>query len=99
MDFEAVKKDILIKFSKQGIEKFYKSLLFSAINNLMLNNDLRIELDYLNLHDKFMVLYRREGIVEYLTLASLFRRAGNKIYRYRLKQGLCDRNNKFLNVV
>jgi hypothetical protein len=87
-----------------GDHKFYNFLLTYALNKLIAieNKTYKGEmpnLEFLDYHDKFMVLYRRENTEVYLQVAKLFRKASNKIYRIMLKKGITKKNNKFLNVV
>jgi len=96
-------EEFIVKFNKEGELSFYKFLLFKAIEKISeiknCDNIYSINMEYLDYHDKFMILYRRDGNETYLTMAKVFRRAGNKIYRYCLKQGICNHNDKFLNLI
>lgn len=101
MELENIKREFVNKFKSEGSEKFYKFLLFCAINKLTKDSDekINVSLEYLNLHDKFMILFRREGDKIYLDIAKSFRKAGHKIYRFMLKRGWSQKSQKFLNVV
>jgi hypothetical protein len=59
----------------------------------------RPEIALLEHYNAFLTYYRREKIEVYREIASIFRRAANKIYRLMLKQNLINRNSKFLNLV
>jgi len=102
MDLECIKKEYLIKFKSEGSDKFYKSLLVCAVKELLKDTEeekVNISLEFMNLHDKFMILFRREGDQQYLSIAKIFRKAAHKIYRFMLKRGWSEKNQKFLNVV
>lgn len=101
---EALKEKFIPKYLSIGDPKFYKFLINYAVNKLtQLNHDEALEispeLEFLNYHDKFMVLYRREGEEVYLEIAKVFRKAAHKIYRVMLKKQLTQQNTKFLHLI
>ena len=98
---EESKKLFLTKYSTFGNDKFYKFLLNYAINRIVSGKDLKVpspEVELMDYHDKFLLLYRRESDEAYLDIAKLFRKAAHKIYRIMLKKDLVEKNNKFLNL-
>jgi hypothetical protein len=104
MNLETIKKNFLLKYVKDGEEKFHRYLMFYALNNLMLIKNGKYrgqspELEFLDYHDQFIILYRREGDSVYCDLAKVFRKVAHKIYRIMLKKDLTSRNAKFLNLV
>jgi len=104
MSVEALKKEFVPKYQAIGEFKFYRFLLFYAMNKLIsIENGsykgISPELEFMNYYDQFIMLYRREGEEIYLDLGRVFRRAGHKIYRSLLRKDLTQSNNKFLNVV
>lgn len=56
-------------------------------------------LEFIEYHDKFIILYRREGEDVYLELAKLFRKIAHKIYRVMLKKKMTPPSTKFLTLV
>lgn len=107
---EEAKKIFVTKYSSFGNEKFYKFLLNYAINKIVANEEIRKEnpkseagispeLELLDYHDRFLLLYRRENELVYLEIARLFRKAAHKIYRIMLKKNMVERSAKFLNMV
>ena len=103
MDGDALKKDIE-KCTAVGEQKFYRYLLCQAINKLIKIRDgdykgASPEMEFLDYAEKFLILYRRDDKDIYLTMSRIFRKAAHKIYRMMLKQGLTERNGKFLNLV
>lgn len=104
MNAEIFKKEIITKYTLEGDNKFYKSLLIMSLNKLVLINQnsykgILPHLELLTYHDQLVVLYRREGKEIYLQAAKIFRRAAHKIYRIMLKKKMSQFNHKFLNVV
>lgn len=104
MSEETIKKEFLTKYVKDGEEKFYKFLITSAVNKLISIMEGKYkgkspELEFMDYHDQFIILYRREGESVYFDLAKLFRKAAHKTYRVMLKKNLTPRNAKFLNLV
>ena len=104
MDTDLLKKEFVSKYLANGEQKFHRFLLISAINKLVLiekdqYKGISPELELLEFHDQFIILYRREGDETYLKLAKCFRKAGHKIYRIMLKKDIIDKNAKFLNLV
>ena len=108
MNEEIITKDFLAKYVKDGEEKFYKFLIYYALNKLTVIKEGKSkskskrqtpELEFMDYHDQLIIMYRREGEVVYCDLAKLFRKAAHKIYRVMLKKDLTPRNAKFLNMV
>jgi hypothetical protein len=111
MSVDVLKQEFVPKYLAAGEGRFYRFLLTYALNKLIgmerqseskKPNQTEItppDLEFLEYYEKFLVLYRREGEEIYLDIARLFRRAGHKIYRVRLKRGLTAPNGKFLHVV
>lgn len=97
--------DVLTQeYSADGEQKFYRYLLVSALNKLVLIDKgtykgITPELEFLDYHDRFIILYRREGDEIYLRVAQLLRKAAHKIYRIMLKKKMTVFNAKFLNTV
>lgn len=94
----------LDKYHTIGEQKFYKHLLCQAIAKIVkIRNDeykgTSPEMEYLNFSEKFLILYRREGIMEHLEVSKIFRKAAHKIYRIMLKKKMISVNSKFLNLV
>ena len=108
---EEAKKLFVAKFSSFGSDKFYKFLLNYATNKIVANEDAKKEnykidtvavspeIELMDYHDRFLILYRRENINVYLDIARLFRKAAHKIYFVMLKKSMIEKNNKFLNLV
>lgn len=75
-----------------------------ALNKLVLINkgthiELTPDLEFLDYHNRFIILYRREGEEVYLRVARIFRKAAHRIYRIMLKKDMTAPNAKFLNLV
>lgn len=107
---DEAKKLFVSKFSSFGTEKFYKFLLNYAVNKIVSNEELKKisksdpggmspELELMDYHDRFLVLYRREGDIVYLEIAKLFRKAAHKIYRIMRKKEMIEKDSKFLSLV
>lgn len=104
MNVDELKKDFVPKFQAVGESKFYRLLLLVALNKLIFFQKdsfkgITPELEFLDYHDQFIILYRREGEEIYLDLARVFRKASHKIYRVMLKKEMTKKNPKFLNLV
>lgn len=104
MSVEALKREFVPKYLAAGELKFYRFLLFYALNKMVyiekgVYKGKSPEIDFLDYYDQFIILYRREGEEVYLDLARVFRRAAHKIYRVMLKKNLTERNPRFLNLV
>jgi hypothetical protein len=104
MSADGLKKEFVSKYLSVGEQKFYRFLLVYSLNKLILINkgdsvDQTPDLELLDYHNRFIILYRREGEEVYLRLARLFRKAAHKIYRIMLKKGMTAPNAKFLNLV
>jgi len=104
MSFEALKEGLVIKFSSDGEDKFYRFLTVLGVQKLIeiengLHKGIPPHLEYLDCHDRFIVLYRREGDEIYLRIAKTLRKAAHKIYRVMLKKHMTNPNSKFLTLV
>lgn len=104
MSMESLKQAYVPKYQAGGEQKFYRFLLLLALNKLILIEkglckEISPDLEFLDYHDRFIILYRREGDDVYLQVAKLFRRAAHKIYRIMLKKDMTVPNAKFLNLV
>lgn len=104
MNIEGIKDSLLPKFIANGEGKFYRSIIFLALQKLILIESgtfkgMPPHLEYLEYHDKFMILYRREGDQVYCSIARMLRKAAHKIYRIMLKKNMTQKNAKFLNLV
>ena len=104
MSNEALKRDFIPKFVAIGNARFYSYLLTYAINKMVsiekkTYTGVSPEIEFMDLHDQLIVLYRREGEQVCLDLAKVFRKAGHKIYRSLLKNGFINYNPRFLNLV
>lgn len=104
MNADTLKKEFVPRYIAAGDSKFYKFLLVYAVNKLMaiekdIYKGITPNLELLEYHDQFIILYRREGEESYLQVAKLFRKAAHKIYRIMLKKNMTSRNDKFLNLV
>jgi hypothetical protein len=100
----STKADFIERFQKIGNERFYRFLLAYAIEKLVMieTGNTKItspETEFLDYAEKFLQLYRREGLPTYLELSKTLRKAGHKIYRLMLKKGLINKNCRFLQVV
>lgn len=104
MNVDNLKKDFIAKYKSGGNEKFYRFLLVYAVQKLILLEKQEFpvtppNLEFLDYHDQFIILYRREGEEVYLEVAKVFRKVAHKIYRVMLKKNLTPRNDKFLNLI
>lgn len=103
MSAELLKKEFVSKYAAGDEPKFYRFLLFYATNKLRLGQTVELkispEIELLEYHHQFLVLYRREGDEVYLRMSRMFRKAAHKVYRVMLKHQLTSYNSKFLNVV
>jgi hypothetical protein len=104
MSIDGLKEEYVPKYSANGEQKFYRYLLVSALNKLVLierglYKGTTPDLEFLDYHDRFIILYRREGDEIYLRVARLLRKAAHKIYRIMLKKKMTVANAKFLNLV
>jgi hypothetical protein len=101
---EKLKSEFIPKYMMVGATNFYRFLIVYAMNKLVEIENKSYkgtspEIDFLNYHDQFLAMYRREGENILLELAKVFRKAGHKVYRTLLKKGLTNRNTRFLNLV
>lgn len=104
MSVDGLKDDFVPKFISSGEDKFYRSLLFLALNKLVLIDKGMYKgtpphLEYLDYYDRFIILHRREGDEVYLKIAKMLRKAAHRIYRIMLKKKMTVSNVKFLNLV
>jgi len=104
MSVEGIKTNLVPEFLANGEEKFYRSIIFLALQKLVLIDKgiykgILPHLEYLDYYDKFIILYRREGDEVYLNIAKMLRKAAHRIYRIMLKKKMTTSNAKFLNLV
>lgn len=103
MSANHLKNEMLDKYLSVGSDKFYRFLLALAIAKLANLKDhpknMTPDLEYLECHNKFLALYRKENNPIFLDIAKVFRKAAHRIYREMLKKELTPRNSKFLKVV
>lgn len=104
MTSDVFKQEFVSKYMSSGDDKFYKFLLVYALNKLIAiekgeYKGIEPSLELMDYHDRFVILYRREGEEIYLSLARCLRKAAHKIYRVMLKKNMTIRNSKFLNLV
>lgn len=97
------KKLFVSKFISFGDEKFYKFLIDYSIDRIAKSDSKSIsispELELMDYHDRFLVLYRKDDDVVYLEIAKLFRKAAHRIYGIMLNKSLTERNSRFLSLV
>jgi|SRR5579885_847565 len=101
---EVLKKEFIPKYLAAGEHKFYRFLLLYAMNKLIMIEKGTFkgtapDVQFLDCHDRFLILYRRECEDVYLELARIFRRAAHKVYRMMLKKKMTTHNPKFLHSV
>lgn len=104
MSVDVLKEKYVPQFISNGEDRFYRSLLFLALNKLVLINKgmykgTHPHLEYLEYYDRFIILHRREGDEVYLQIAKMLRKAAHRIYRIMLKKKMTTTNMKFLNSV
>ena len=104
MKADTLKKEFIPKYLSVGSDKFYRFLLAYAVNKMVYiqkgeYKGISPDLELLDYHDQFIILFRRENDDAYLDISKLFRKAAHHVYRALLKKGLTDTNNKFLNLV
>jgi hypothetical protein len=104
MSTEGIKENLVPEFMANGEPKFYRTILFLAMQKLVLMNKglyrgIPPNLEYLEYHDRFIILYRREGDELYLRIAKMLRKAAHKIYRIMLKKNMTSPDPRFLNLV
>lgn len=104
MNLDGLKEDLVPKYVSVGYKKFYQSIILLALQKLIAIEKksyygVEPHLEYLDYHDKFIILFRREGEQVYLDIAKMFRNAAHKIYRIMLYKKMIDINIKFLNLV
>lgn len=104
MSIEGLKEGYVPKYVASGEQKFYRSIIFLALQKLILIDKgiykgIPPNLEYMDYYDRFIILYRREGDEVYLQIAKMLRKAAHKIYRIMLKKKMTVSNAKFLNLV
>ena len=104
MSLELLKEEIVPQFINYGKQKFYRSIILLALQKLIAIEKgyfkgIPPHLEYLEYHNKFMILYRREGDEVYRDIAKMLRKAAHKIYRIMLKKNMTAVNFLFLNLV
>jgi hypothetical protein len=105
MSVELLKERFVPEYMAAGEpDKFYRFLLFYALNKMVLMEQGFIreatpDVAFLDSHDQFIMLYRREGEPHYLEMARAFRRAAHKMYRVLLRKNMINYNPRFLNLV
>lgn len=104
MDVDALKEGFVSKYKEAGEAKFSRFLLVYALNKLIAIENksytgIAPNVEFLEYHDRFLSLYRREDDEVYLKIAKIFRKQAHRIYRIMLKKQLSERNSKFLNAV
>jgi hypothetical protein len=104
MNVDALKDNFVPKFLSNGEDRFYKSLLFLAVNKLVFiqNGSYRgapPHIEYIDYHNRFLCLYRRSGDETFLKISQLLRKAAHKIYRAMLAKNMATKDNNFLNSV
>jgi hypothetical protein len=104
MSAEGLKQSFVPRYLAAGELKFYRFLLVYALNKLISMKKGSFkgkspELEFLDIYDKFIIMYRREGEEVYLDLARVFRKAGHKVYRVMIKKNMIEKNSRFLNLV
>lgn len=105
MSMESLKQEFVPKYKAAGEpNKFYRSLLFLALNKMVIIEQgflkgVSPDVAFLDCHDQFIILYRREGEEHYLDMARAFRRAAHKMYRVLRRKNLIPYNPRFLNLV
>lgn len=105
MSAELLKEKFVPKYIAAGQPaKFYRFLLFYALNKMVLIEqgflkETAPDIAFLDCHDQFIMLYRREGEEHYLNMARSFRKAAHKIYRVMLKKKMTTYSPRFLNLV
>lgn len=105
MSAELLKEKFVPKYIAAGEpDRFYRFLLFYALNKMVLIEqgfikEVAPDVAFLDCHDQFIILYRREGHQYYLDIAQAFRKAGHKIYRVMRRKNMIPYNSRFLNLV
>jgi hypothetical protein len=104
MSDDVLKKQFVPKYLQIGENKLYSFLLYYSLNKLVQiekgeYKGISPDLEFLDYHDRFIILYRREGDDVYLEIARILRKVAHKIYRVMLKKKMTSRNGKFLNLV
>lgn len=103
-DADPLKTQFVPKYKEIGEYGFYRFLLMYALDKLVMVEKGTFtgtlpNLEYLTYHDRFIILYRREGDPIYLEMAKLFRKVAHKVYRIMLKKNMVSSDKKFLNLV
>ena len=103
-DMDVLKSNFVEKYKELGSYKFYRFLMVYSLNKLILieKNEYKgvlPNLEFIDYHDRFIILYRREGDDIYLEIAKIFRKVAHKIYRIMLKKNMTPPSKKFLTLV
>jgi hypothetical protein len=101
---DVLKEEFLPRYIQAGEQKFYRFLLVYAMNKIIAIEKKKYKgefpsLEFLDYHERFILLYRKEGNKVYLELSRIFRKAAHKTYRALLKKNMVAVNSRFLNVV
>jgi hypothetical protein len=105
MSVETLKQEYVPKYMAAGEpNKFYRFLLFKALSKMVIIEQgflkgVSPDVAFLDYHDQFIILYRREGEEHYLDMARAFRKAAHKIYRVMRRKNMVSHNPRFLNLV
>lgn len=104
MQLDDLKDEIINKYNELGEKKFVRLMLFHAMAKIVAieKNEYKgtfPHIEFIDINDKLIILYRREGENIYLHLAKIFRQLAHKVYRIMLKKNLTNFNVKFLNLV
>lgn len=95
---EHLKKQIISKYN-DGDDKLHKFLLSYALKTIIDLDTNRPDLELLDLHDKFLIMFRREDEPQFLNVARICRKSAHKVYRILFKKNLVNKDTRFLNVV
>jgi hypothetical protein len=105
MSNDLLKVDLVETFQKNGEMVFYHLLLSAGVKQLVKINlgnggkSDRPDIQYLDLSERLLILYRQEGQDVHLALSKVFRRAAHKLYRLAHKKGLTRKSSRFLQLV
>lgn len=104
MASDVLKNKFVPRYLEAGEHKFNRFLLVYALNKMVAIEKGTYKgefpsIEFLDYHDRFMLLYRKENNDVYLKLAKLFRKIGHKVYRIMLKKKMVAVNSRFLNRV
>lgn len=104
MSDPALLKETYLPKYLAGKQRFYRLLLTYGVHKMILMQEEKFrgmppDIEFLQYHEIFLFLYRREGDETFLDMSKLFRKAAHKLYRTMLKKEMTLKNNKFLNLV